>query len=554
MNIKKIIILSIFLYLFFYPFNGYIFADVIGQTVIFNIDPQYDYFNHEKVSATLRNISKNAYWYVSDEYWNELSSYDRNLFSSKLDDLAKEFDNRIYPIETQFWGSEPNPGVDNDSRITILLTKLIDQAGGYFDTSNGYKRTEIPKSNEREMLYINSYSVISDRAKIFLAHEFQHLITFYQKNILNKVEDDIWLNEARSEYSVKLLGYDDNFDNSNLKRRLKVFIQNPSDPLGEWKNEAPDYGSITIFIYYLADHYGENILKESLRSQKIGIDSINEALEANGFSEKFSDIFVNWAIANFLNDNSVGQKFSYLHPELKNLRVSSTQNYNISGANTLISISNFIKDWQPFWYEFNFPINFNQNLKMEFNKNPDSKIEVASILFNIDGTKKINYLKMENDKESIIIKDLGSKIYKLVLIPISQVKSTDFTNNEPSFYFNFLIQPIADTSLIYSSTPLPTPSVTLTPSPTPIPPKNEIMQPMVLELKRNLFIGSRGIDVEKLQEFLINQNVYPEKLITGYFGPLTKKAVINFQKKYNIRPAIGFVGPITRAKIRDLTK
>ena len=36
------------------------------------------------------------------------------------------------------------------------------------------------------------------------------------------------------------------------------------------------------------------------------------------------------------------------------------------------------------------------------------------------------------------------------------------------------------------------------------------------------------------------------------YGNITKKAVIDFQKKYNITPAVGFFGPITRAKISSL--
>ena len=46
-------------------------------------------------------------------------------------------------------------------------------------------------------------------------------------------------------------------------------------------------------------------------------------------------------------------------------------------------------------------------------------------------------------------------------------------------------------------------------------------------------------------------SIYPQKQVTGYFGPLTRQAVINFQKKYGIDP-IGTVGPITRAKLNEL--
>ncbi len=70
----------------------------------------------------------------------------------------------------------------------------------------------------------------------------------------------------------------------------------------------------------------------------------------------------------------------------------------------------------------------------------------------------------------------------------------------------------------------------------------------------NIYLGKKGIPIESLQKFLIEESVYPEKLITGYFGPLTKKAVIRFQVKNAIEPASGFVGPITRSLIESIQK
>jgi hypothetical protein len=59
-------------------------------------------------------------------------------------------------------------------------------------------------------------------------------------------------------------------------------------------------------------------------------------------------------------------------------------------------------------------------------------------------------------------------------------------------------------------------------------------------------------EVKTLQEFLKQfPNIYPEGLVTGYFGPLTEAAVKRFQAK-NIIESIGIVGPKTRAKINEL--
>lgn len=65
-------------------------------------------------------------------------------------------------------------------------------------------------------------------------------------------------------------------------------------------------------------------------------------------------------------------------------------------------------------------------------------------------------------------------------------------------------------------------------------------------------IGSRGESVRSLQTFLAsNSYLYPQGLVTGYYGNLTKEAVIQFQIVYDLE-ADGVVGPMTRAKLNSL--
>jgi len=69
---------------------------------------------------------------------------------------------------------------------------------------------------------------------------------------------------------------------------------------------------------------------------------------------------------------------------------------------------------------------------------------------------------------------------------------------------------------------------------------------------RQLRVGITGEDVKLLQEILATDpEIYPQGLITGFFGPLTKGAVIKFQKKFGIEQ-VGEVGPITRRKLNEL--
>ncbi len=64
-------------------------------------------------------------------------------------------------------------------------------------------------------------------------------------------------------------------------------------------------------------------------------------------------------------------------------------------------------------------------------------------------------------------------------------------------------------------------------------------------LNRQLDEGMTGTDVSSLQSFLAqDESLYPQGLVTGYYGFLTKSAVSNFQSRNNI-PAVGRVGPVT---------
>ncbi|MDO8183428.1 MAG: peptidoglycan-binding protein [bacterium] len=79
-------------------------------------------------------------------------------------------------------------------------------------------------------------------------------------------------------------------------------------------------------------------------------------------------------------------------------------------------------------------------------------------------------------------------------------------------------------------------------------------------ISSQLDLGDRGSEVTELQTYLAtNVSIYPEGLVTGYFGQLTKAAVERFQTSQGIvsqgTPATtgyGRVGPQTMAKINSL--
>jgi peptidoglycan hydrolase-like protein with peptidoglycan-binding domain len=74
-------------------------------------------------------------------------------------------------------------------------------------------------------------------------------------------------------------------------------------------------------------------------------------------------------------------------------------------------------------------------------------------------------------------------------------------------------------------------------------------------VSRSLRVGSEGDDVKRLQQFLaLDPAIYPERLVTGYYGALTEAAVKRFQCKNKIvcegtpeSTGYGVTGPRTAA-------
>lgn len=72
------------------------------------------------------------------------------------------------------------------------------------------------------------------------------------------------------------------------------------------------------------------------------------------------------------------------------------------------------------------------------------------------------------------------------------------------------------------------------------------------QITQTLGRGTRSDEVRLLQEFLKQDpEIYPDGLVTGFFGIATEAAVKKFQEKHGIE-AVGIVGPKTRAKLQEL--
>ncbi|MCK5413511.1 MAG: hypothetical protein KAI57_04025 [Candidatus Pacebacteria bacterium] len=422
-------------------------AATISENKNFLVDSSYDYSDRSQVQASLKKINLNGYFYVENDYYNSLSNAQKNEFDLNLDLLASDFDDTIYPRMRNIFGTEWNPGIDNDSKITILFTRTKENVGGYFNPNDEYSKDVIvsKKSNEREMIYLNILFIDDERIKSFLAHEFQHMITWYNKNKLNNISDNIWLNEARSEYASTAIGYDDNYNVSNLKARISGFKTNPVDSITEWQNKIHDYSSVNLFSQYLTDQFGENIFRIMISNNKIGIESINNALSTFNQGETFRSVFESWSVANYLNDATISSdgKYGYKNFNInyENFHISTQNQFTVDDSE--INISSSMKDWTGEYYEFKIidkQYGAKDKIKINFTGEVSGKYSVPYVVFYKNGEKKVEYLNSGSDQDynnSISLSD--NNVSSFTVIPISYKNSTSFGSDIDSYSFSLSV-------------------------------------------------------------------------------------------------------------------
>ncbi|MCI0441454.1 MAG: hypothetical protein L0177_20315, partial [Chloroflexi bacterium] len=258
------------------------------------------------VQATLRLVSENAYWYVD------------NSVSLSLDDLeraAQAYEGKIRPAVLASVGDVWNPGVDNDPRVTILHTPLRGVAG-YYGSRDQYTREIHPRSNQREMLYMNASGLTPGSSEYLgvLAHELQHAVHW---NL--DAGEDSWVNEGMSELVKELAGYRASFINTFLIKSDTQLNFWPEEP----RDTPPHYGAANLFMAYLAQHYGGyGNLKALVEQQADGDKGVDAYLSEFGVA--FEDVFKDWVVANYLDADDGKYGYPDRTTRVRDLRVMSS--------------------------------------------------------------------------------------------------------------------------------------------------------------------------------------------------------------------------------------
>ncbi len=70
------------------------------------------------------------------------------------------FENKIYPTDREFFGSEWTPGVDNDPHVYVVYTRGTGASNaGYFSTPDEYNPLVHKYSNGHEMFVFNADNI-----------------------------------------------------------------------------------------------------------------------------------------------------------------------------------------------------------------------------------------------------------------------------------------------------------------------------------------------------------------------------------------------------------
>lgn len=242
-----------------------------------------------------------------------------NVNQAKVKALLDDFQNRIYPTDREYFGSEWTPGVDGDPHLFILYAHGLGQSLlGYYSSLDEYSRLAHPQSNEKEIFYIsadNTQPGDSDIAST-LAHEFQHMIHWYQDR-----NEETWMNEGASMLAEVLNGY-----GTGSVAYAGDFTAHPDLQLTDWTPEdIPHYGAALLFMTYFLDRFGETAGKALIADQANGLTSVDQILHQQGLSDPATgrpltadDVLADWFITNRIDDPAAGDG-RYAYQRLKNV-------------------------------------------------------------------------------------------------------------------------------------------------------------------------------------------------------------------------------------------
>lgn len=221
--------------------------------------------------------------------------------------LGNAFDSTVYPTLTAAYGSEPNPGIDGDARVSILVCDFHDPSmDGSFkpaDINPAIDPRNEAHTNLREMFYLNVHALLMDpgSAVAVAAHEFAHLIIHYQDVMLDPFQrgttEDTWLEEGLATYAEHLCGQDE-----RVSSLLLAFTNDPNLNFTSWgSGDRAHYGASYSFMRYLAGREGSAFIRALVQQPLDGVAGINTVLGVLSPFDDFDTLLHDWILAGFLD-------------------------------------------------------------------------------------------------------------------------------------------------------------------------------------------------------------------------------------------------------------
>jgi immune inhibitor A len=269
-------------------------------------DEQFWVAPGQQISATLVYITSHVYDYVEDGVQVDLGA---------LKASADRFESSILVTDHRYFGTEWTPGVDDDVHITLL--NAIDLPGdrnGTFTSINEYPQSVYATSNQREMIMLHLgadyLTPNTDGYDETLAHEFERMIQWHMRP-----GDPTWLREGAAMLAQHINGFD-------VAMTDTAFLAAPGMQLNTWptRDGSPaNYGAAFLFMDYFAEHYGGYpVLLQLMNDPAQAPLNFNDVLAANGYTDRFDDVFAKWVMANVLNDVPQSNNSAYVYKTVIN--------------------------------------------------------------------------------------------------------------------------------------------------------------------------------------------------------------------------------------------
>ncbi len=280
-----------------------------------------------QIAAILRYTTAHLYIWIQDKV---------RYNSSDVQELADTFENKIYPTDRKFFGSEWSPGVDDDVHLYVVYASGLGASlEGYFSSADEYSPLAYPYSNAHEMFLLNSdvVSLGNPEADKVMSHEFQHMIHWYRDR-----NEEAWMNEGFSVLAQLLNGYPVGYDD--------YYMANPDVQLNDWPNDEskvlPHYGAGFLFLDYFLNRFGDQATQDLVADPENGMNSVEDVLKkihavdaSSGQPISVDDFFADWAVANYVHDPKVGDgRYAYQnYPQVPKVHETEISNSCPTGDN-----------------------------------------------------------------------------------------------------------------------------------------------------------------------------------------------------------------------------